>query len=59
MRNDMRNDGTSQCLETTLTALLQAITDLTETDDEAFAVLEELLETRQISLVGEPTAYAA
>lgn len=44
---------------TTLGALLQAIDEVTETQEEAFAVLELMLEEDRISVLGSEIAVAA
>lgn len=55
----MLDDASSETMETTLLDLLEAIHEVTSDDDEAFAVLESMLERGRITVVAAQPARAA
>ncbi len=55
----MHDGASSETIETTLLNLLEAIHAVTSSDDEAFAVLESMLDAGRISVVAAQPACAA
>lgn len=55
----MLDGASSETIETTLLELLEAIHAVASDDDEAFAVLESMLDRGRISVVAAQAARAA